>query len=259
MKSDKMKSEFKHVTFGQRFSSMLAVDTRRMFTQRLLWIMLGTCLVIPILILVMTTAVGGAEMFASTWSIIGTVSGSGSAMSMDMTSMCNINLVYFAAAVLVSLFVTDDFKSGYAKNLFAVRAKRSEYVYSKFVICFIGCALMLLAFFVGSVLGGAIAGLPMALEGVTIANLVMCMMAKIFLMGVFVAIFLAMSILAKTKTWLGMICSFMVGMLLFMMIPSMTPLNATIVHAGMCLAGGAVFGLGISAASTLLLKKRDLV
>ena len=36
------------------FKSMLRVDFRRMFTQPLLYIMLGTAFVIPILVLVMT-------------------------------------------------------------------------------------------------------------------------------------------------------------------------------------------------------------
>lgn len=72
---------FQKITFGERLSSMLAVDFRRMFTQRLLWIMLGICFIIPILILVMTTAVAGspdadgADVFTNAWQIIGTISG----------------------------------------------------------------------------------------------------------------------------------------------------------------------------------------
>lgn len=41
-----------------------------------------------------------------------------STVGMDMTSMCNINLMYFAVAVYVRLFVSEDFRNGYAKNLF---------------------------------------------------------------------------------------------------------------------------------------------
>jgi ABC-type transport system involved in multi-copper enzyme maturation permease subunit len=108
--------------------------------------------------------------FDSAWQIIGSVmdmeamgnmsaggAGGMAAMEMDVTSMCNINMLYFFIAVLVCLFISDDFRSGYAKNLFTVRAKKSDYVISKTLVCFVGGALMILAFFVGSLLGAAIA------------------------------------------------------------------------------------------------------
>lgn len=75
-------------------------------------------------------------------------------MSMDMISMCNINLLYFAAAVFICIFVADDFRSGYAKILFAVRAKKADYVISKTLAGLVCGALMILAWLVGTVLGG---------------------------------------------------------------------------------------------------------
>lgn len=130
-----------------------------MFTMPLLYIMVGTCLVIPILILIMTTMMDGAvtvnpqtgvetvmEGFENTWQAIGTVSSESTTMDMSLTGMCNINMLYFFVAVLVCIFVADDFRSGYAKNLFTVRAKKADYVVSKTLVCFVGGALMILAF-----------------------------------------------------------------------------------------------------------------
>ena len=143
------RSILKKATNGGRLKTMMAVDFRRLFTMRLLYIMVGICLVVPILVLVMTTMMDGSvsvdpktgaetamHAFSSVWQSIGSTSGSGM-MSMDMTSMCNINLVYFAVAVFICLFVSDDFRSGYAKNLFAVRAGRMEYVISNMLNYFI--------------------------------------------------------------------------------------------------------------------------
>ena len=83
----------------------------------------------PILILVMTTMVGGgeetsetAEMFANVWQAISSVSGGNAATEMSLASMCNMNLMYFLIAVFTCIFISDDFRSGYAKNLFTVRA-----------------------------------------------------------------------------------------------------------------------------------------
>ena len=104
-------------------------------------------------------------------------------MSMDMTGMCNINLLYFFAAVLVCLFVTEDFKSGYVKNLFAVRSRKTDYVISKTLLCFIGGACMLLAFVIGAMLGGAISGLHFDVGRAGTDGIAMCLLAKVFLMG----------------------------------------------------------------------------
>lgn len=256
---------------GGRLKTMMAVDFRRLFTMRLLYIMVGICLVVPILVLVMTTMMDGSvsvnpqtgvettmHAFSSVWQSIGSTGGS-DMMSMDMTSMCNINLVYFAVAVFVCLFVSDDFRSGYAKNLFTVRAGRMEYVISKTLAGVVSGVLMLIAYFIGSMLGGRIAGLPFAMEGFTAANIVMCMLAKCLLIGVFVPLYLLMGVIAREKAWLSIMLSCFMGMFLFMMVPMITPLNAGMMNVILCLAGGVLFSLGVGVASRQVLRTSDLV
>ena len=157
-----MSVKFENNTFKKRVKSMLGVDFRRMFTSPLFYIMVGASLVMPILILVMTTMMDGTvsvnpqtgaetviEGFKNVWQIIGAVSGGEQTMSMDITSMCNINMMFFIISVFVCLFVGADFSSGYAKNLFTVRSKKSDYVISKSITCFIAGASMIIAFFIG--------------------------------------------------------------------------------------------------------------
>ena len=264
------KMNFEHNSFGKRLGSMLKVDFRRMFTMPLLYIMVGSCLVMPILILVMTTMMDGSvsvnpqtgvetvvEGFENTWQAIGSVSGT--AMSMDLTSMCNINMLYFFVAVLVGLFVSQDFRSGYAKNLFTVRAKKGDYIIAKTLVGFVGGALMLIAYFIGTILGGAISGLSFDTGTAGVSGIVMCMIAKIFLILVFVAIDLLVSVAAKQKTWLSIVGSLCAGMLLFTMIPMITPLNSTMMNVMLCLAGGILFSVGLGAISNIVLKKTSLV
>lgn len=273
-----MEMKFAHNSFGKRLKSMLAVDLRRMFTMPLLYIIVGSCFVMPVLILVMTTMMDGTvsvnpqtgvetvvEGFDNVWQIIGTVSDESSgntesaAMEMSMISMCNINMLYFFVAVLVCLFVAADFRSGYAKNLFAVRAKKTDYVISKTVVCSVGGALMILAFFVGAMLGGMMAGLPFDMVGFGVDEVVMCVLSKMILVAVFVPIYLIMSVIAKQKLWLSLLLSFMVGMFLFMIIPMLTPLDSTVMNLLFCLAGGVLFGVGLGAISNQVLKKTSLV
>ena len=264
--------KFEHNTFGKRMKTMLHVDFRRMFTQPLLYIMVGSCLVIPILILVMTTMMDGSvsvnpqtgvetvmEGFDSTWQIIAVSSADYNPMAMDMTTMCNINLLYFFAAVLVGYFVAADFRSGYAKNLFTVRARKTDYVISKTLVCFSGGALMILAFFIGTMLGGAISGLSFELGAAGISGLVMCMISKILLVGAVVPLYLLWSVIAKQKLWLSLVGSLMSSMLLFMMIPMLTPLDSTIMNVILCGAGAVLFSLGLGAVSNAILKKTSLL
>lgn len=270
--------KFEHNSLGKRLKSMLAVDFRRMFKMPLLYIVVGSCLVMPVLILVMTTLMDGTvsvnpqtgeetviEGFDNVWQIIGSVSADssanaeGAAMTMGLTTMCNINMLYFFVAVLVCIFVSGDFRSGYAKNLFTVRAKKTDYVISKTLVGFVGGAFMILAFFIGSILGGAIAGLPFDMVNFDATGLAMCIFSKVLLVAVFVPIYIVMSMVAKHKLWLSLILSMMVGMFLFMMIPLLTPLNATAMNAVLCLVGGIVLGVGLGAVSNRVLQKTSLV
>ena len=269
--------KFESFDFKKRLKGMLSVDFRRMFTMPLLYIIVGCCFVMPILILVMTTMMDGTvsvnpqtgvetvmEGFDNVWQIIGSVSsdassGSEAAMDMSITSMCNINMLYFFIAVLVCIFVSEDFRSGYAKNLFTVRARKSEYVISKTLVCFVGGALMILAFFLGSMLGGAISSLPFEMLGFNASELLACVISKLLVVSVFVPIYLVISVACKQKLWLSMIISFGVGMFLFMMIPMMTPLNSSIMNVILCLAGGAIFSVGIGCISNIVLNKTGIL
>lgn len=78
-------------------------------------------------------------------------------------------------------------------------------------------------------------------------------------MAVFIGIYVLAAVAAKQRTWLSMIISLGAGMLLFMMIPILTPLNAEIINIVLTLAGGAVFAAGLGAVSTVVLSKTSLV
>jgi len=266
-----MAVKFENNTFKKRIKSMLGVDFRRMFTSPLFYIMIGASLVMPILILVMTTMMDGMvsvdpqtgketimEGFKNVWQIIGSVSNGEQTMSMDITSMCNIDMMFFIISVFVCLFVGADFSSGYAKNLFTVRSKKDDYVISKTITCFVAGASMIVMFFIGSMLGGAIAGLPFTLEGASVVNVVMCILSKILLVGIFSSIYILASVFAKQKLWLSLIMAFGIGMLMFMMIPIITPLNSTIINVMLCLVGSIIFSVGIGFGSKAILNKTSL-
>lgn len=276
---------FDAISFGKRVKSMLKVDFKRMFKSKLFYILIACSLLVPIVMTVMLSMMDGTESKnpqtgeitimegpESVWESIGTLPSNepqatgvegADAMStmggMDVMAMCNINMAFMGVCVFVCLFISDDFRSGYAKNLFTVRSKKEDYVISKTVAGFVCGALMLIAYFVGAILGGAISSLSFDLQGLTVGNLVMCMLAKIFLMLVFVSIFTLISVAAKQKAWLSICGSLGGGMLLFMMVGMITPLGSTFVHVALCLAGGTMFAFGLGAISRVILQKTSLV
>ncbi len=269
---------FSDRSFARRLQSMLSVDLKRMLKSKLFYIMIACALLVPIVMNVMLTMMDGRETVnqqtgeitvmegpESVWESIGTLpavpeEGEAAAMGeMDVMAMCNINMAFMGVAVFVCLFISDDFRSGYAKNLFTVRAKKGEYVVSKTVVGTLCGMLMLLAFFLGAMLSGTITGLSFALGSLSAFNIVMCMLAKLCLMLVFVPIFVLVSISAKQKAWLSICGSLGAGMLLFMMVGMITPLASTPLHVLLCLAGGAMFSFGLGAISRLVLSKTALI
>ena len=262
---------FEKVSFSKRVKSMLKVDFRRMFKSKLFYILIACALVIPILMTVMMSMMDGSVSVnpqtgeetvmqgpENAWQNIGTLPGEPLGGD-EIFMMCNINMMFMVVAVFICLFISDDFRSGYAKNLFTVRAKRGEYVVSKTLSGFICGALMLIVYLVGSMLGGVISGLSFDLHGFNAGNIVMCMVAKIFLMLVFVSIFTLISVAAKQRAWLAICGSLGGGMLLFMMVSMITPLGSTIINVVLCAVGGALFALGLGAISKAVLKKTSLV
>lgn len=271
-KKTKAGNKFPHIGFGNHLKSLLAVDFRRMFTMRLFYIMLGIAVAIPVLVLVMTTMMDGSvsvdpntgvettvEAFDSVWQAIGSIGTESSASPMSLTSMCNINLVYFLAAVLICIFTADDFRSGYVKNLFTVHAMKTDYVISKILVGFTGSALLLAGFFVGAMAGGVISGLPFEFGTATAAGIVMSMFSKILLMAAFSAIYVLMGVIAKQRLWLSMLLSLMMGMFLFNLVPAVTPLTSTMLNVLLCLAAGVLAGAGLGVVSKFILRKGDIL
>ena len=87
----------------------------------------------------------------------------------------------------------------------------------------------------------------------------MCVLSKMLLMGAAVPLYLLWSVIAKQKLWMTLIGSMMSSMLLFMMIPMLTPLDSTVMNVILCGAGAVLFSAGLGAVSNAVLKKTSLV
>lgn len=280
--------KFEKSRFASRMKTMLKVDFLRMFKSRTFYIILATALLVPVVMTVMLVMMDGQESTNPqtgeitimegpeyVWESFGTLPTTDPAPApeqsegeekaamggeMDVLAMCNINLVFMGVSVFICLFIADDFRSGYAKNLFTVRAKKGDYIISKTLAGFVCGALMLILYTVGALVSGLAMGLGFDLVGgLTVGNLVFCIVAKIMLMPVFVAIFTALAVLCKQRSWLSICLSVGGGMILFMMIPMITPLTATVMHAGICLVAGVLAAVALGLIGKVILQKTSLV
>lgn len=255
-----------------KWNTMLKADLRRMSKSRLFYIVIACALIMPILMTVMMTMMGGSVSVDrvtgeettmvgpdNTWQNIGTLPGGENMGCSDVFGMCNINMVFMGVAVFICLFISDDFRSGFSKNIFTVRAKRGGYVISKLLCGFICGTLMLMFYFAGTVIGGAISGLSFSLCGLTWMNLVMCLLAKVFLMLVFVSVDVTVSVIAKQRAWLCLCGSLGVGMLFFMMASSIAPIHSTMTNVLLAFIGGTLFAAGLGTVSKLVLKKHSIL
>lgn len=241
-------------------------DFIKTFTTPTVYIFFAACLVLPVLILVMTTALGSGEKagdftFTNVWQAIGSAPNAEAASAMDVTSMCNINLLYFLSAIFVCIMIGEDFKSGYAKNLFAVRPKKLGYIISKIAVGFTASAVMLALYLVGAAVGGKIAGLSFSAAqiGASAGGIALCMLCKIFISLIFTSIAAVISTFGRQRLWISVLGSLAACALLFAVIPVMSPLNSGAVNALMCAAGGVLIAVGCAALGSFTLNKFSLV
>ncbi|MGM9971792.1 MAG: hypothetical protein ACI35W_05230, partial [Anaeroplasmataceae bacterium] len=134
----------------------------------------------------------------------------------------------------------------------------NDYIISKEIVLFIVGVNMIIMFIIGAMIGGAISGLSFRLEGVNAYNIVMSILSKLFLVSIFISLYILASFIGGSKLWMSIVISLGIGMLLFTMIPMITPLNSTITNLIMCIVGGGIFSVGIAIGSYYILKNRNI-
>lgn len=251
--------------FSVRVRSMLKLDFYRLFHTPAFYIMLLIAALIPALI--MTTS--GAEVtgadgtvttpameIVNTWELVESTGGSAVAGNpLNMGGYANINMLYIFAGLLMAIFIAHDYSSGFVKNIFTVHARKVDYVFSKTAIGIFGGAGMIVTYLLGTILAGALTGKAF---DVNLGGLVMCVVSKALLMGVFCPLFLAVSVFFKNKLWLTIIFTFLFGMMLYPAASTAT-LSSTVLTVFSSLVAGVAGSVVIGFVSTAILSRRDLV
>jgi hypothetical protein len=245
---------------------MLKLDFYRLFHTPVLYIMLAISAIIPAMLLTMTgvetqagpgvstpqPATPGVE-YTNTWQLIESVGGT-AANPLDFGGYANINMVFIFAGLLMAIFVAHDYSSGFVKNIFTTHSIKADYVISKTAVGVFSGAGMIASYTLGAVVAGIITAKSFE---VGVGGLLLCLISKILLMGVFCALFLSVAVFFRSKLWVTIVATFLVGMMLYPA-ASVATLNSSLATALIALLAGAIGAALLGAVSTVILNKRDL-
>lgn len=117
--------------------NLLKMDLRQLFHRKILYVMIVALSAINSSMLYLSSPTDVSIEFA-----LGIMKG----VNIDnfMMAANGLGLVYTLACIMLSFFVCDNFSSGFAKNIFTVHAKKTEYIGSKILSAMIGSAILML-------------------------------------------------------------------------------------------------------------------
>lgn len=200
---------FESPSFWNRLKGMLGVDFYRLFHTPLFYIFLVISAVIPAMIL-STMGMGGtegsAQMYTNTWQIIA-ADRPIYAVS-DMGQYANMNMVFIFGGIMVSIFIGHDYKSGYVKQLFTTHAKKQDYMLSKSLVCAFAMACMCIAYLIGGVAAGFLAGTSYT---VNIASLILAIVSKMVMSLGWASLYTFLNVIFRRYFGISIASSFFFG------------------------------------------------
>lgn len=250
--------------FFKRVVSMIRLDFYRLIHTPLLYIMLFISAIIPSLILstagMATTTPEGvvthSENIENAWQLIERSASVTTVDNiMDLSGYANINMVFIFAGLLMAIFVSHDYSSGFIKGIFTTHPNKIDYVISKSLIGIVSGVGMIAVYTLATLGTGMVLGKSF---DVNINSLVLCILSKIIMMPTFCGFFLAISVFCKKSLWISIIGIFLFGMLLYPA-ASVATLDTNFVIFMISTLASVVGTFAISACSKFVLNNRDIL
>lgn len=174
--------KFESPCFGKRLKGMLGVDFYRLFHTPMYYIFLAIAALIPALILGtggMTnpqTGEVGAMLYTNVWNAV--AADTPLYVVSQIGEYANMNMVFIFGGIMVSIFIGNDYRSGYVKQLFTTHALKQDYMMSKTLVSAFSMACMCVTYLIGSVAAGALVGLDFS---VNVGSLVCAVIGKLIM------------------------------------------------------------------------------
>ena len=154
--------KFESPSFGKRLKGMLGVDFYRLFHTPLYYIFLAIAALIPALIIGTSgmenpDGTAAAALYTNVWNAIAADTPLYSFSHMG--EYANMNMVFIFGGIMVSIFIGNDYRSGYVKQLFTTHAKKQDYMMSKTITCAFAMACMCVTYLLGAIGAGLLVGM----------------------------------------------------------------------------------------------------
>ena len=172
--------KFESPTFAKRMKGMLGVDFYRLFHTPLFFIFLAIAAIIPAMVSAMTMMPdqngNQISLYSNVWQII---AASKSLYVIEtIADYANMNMVFIFGGIMVSIFIGNDYRSGYVKQLFTTHAKKQDYMISKSLVCAFAMACMCITYLIGGTVGGLLVGYE---TDVNVGSLIIAILGKIIM------------------------------------------------------------------------------
>ncbi len=202
------KLTFNSPSFITRLKGMLGVDFYRLFHTPLFYIFLAIAAVIPAMILG-TMGAGGADapqMYTNTWQII--AADTPIYAVSDMGQYANMNMVFIFGGIMVSIFIGNDYRSGYVKQLFTTHAKKQDYMMSKTLCCAFAMACMCITYLIGGAVAGLVAGTSYE---VNVGSLILAIISKMVMSLGWASLYTFLNVIFRRYFGISIVSSFFFG------------------------------------------------
>ncbi|MDD3410868.1 MAG: ABC transporter permease [Eubacteriales bacterium] len=195
---------FKSPGFAKRIKGMLGVDFYRLFHTPMFYIFLGIAAMIPAMIL--GTSTEENAMYSNTWQMI--AAQSPLYVVHGMGEYANMNMVFIFGGIMVSIFIGNDYRSGYVKQLFTTHAKKQDYMISKALVCAFAMACMCVTYLIGTVAAGLLVGASME---VNVGSLILAILGKMVMSLGWASLYTFLNVILRRYYGVSIASSFFLG------------------------------------------------
>lgn len=204
--------KFNSPGFSERLKGMLGVDFYRLFHTPLYYIFLAIAAIIPAMILGTMgienpqTGVTAEPLYTNVWHII--AADSPLYVVNDIAEYANMNMVFIFGGIMVSIFIGNDYRSGYVKQLFTSHAKKQDYMMSKTIVCAFAMSCMCITYLIGAVAAGLLTGISFEVER---SSLICAIVGKILMSLGWASLYTFLNIIFRRYFGISIASSFFFG------------------------------------------------
>ncbi len=147
-----------------------------------------------------------ASIFTNTWQMV--AADTPLYVVSNIGEYANMNMVFIFGGIMVSIFIGNDYKSGYVKQLFTTHAKKQDYIISKTLTCAFAMACMCITYLIGTIGSGMLIGAAM---DVKIGSLVIAVLGKMIMSVGWASLYTFLNVIFRRYFGVSIVSSFFFG------------------------------------------------